>query len=165
LARLHKGHTVADMERAIRILRGAGIAPQPTWMPFTPWTSLADYLHLLQWIRAQDLIPYVPGVQLSIRMLVPPQSALLGEEGTGAWLGKLDPANFTYGWAHPDPRVDALQRTVTRIAEQADDEDPYAAFAQIEAAAYSLAGAEAPQPVPLPRFPVQPPRLTEHWFC
>jgi radical SAM superfamily enzyme YgiQ (UPF0313 family) len=42
LAKLDKGHTLADMEQALRILHAAGIAPQPTWMPFTPWTSLDD---------------------------------------------------------------------------------------------------------------------------
>ncbi len=51
LARLNKGHTVAEMETAVAILRDAGLAVQPTWMPFTPWTSLQDYLDLLSWIR------------------------------------------------------------------------------------------------------------------
>lgn len=165
LSKLDKGHTVADMERALCILRDAGLAPQPTWMPFTPWTSLDDYLHLLGWIRAQGLIPYVPAVQLSIRMLVPPGSALLDDADVAAWIGPLDAENFTYRWDHPDPRVDELQRQVTRIAERAGDADPYAAFAAVEEAACALAGLPTPAPVPAPDFIIQPPKLSEHWFC
>jgi radical SAM superfamily enzyme YgiQ (UPF0313 family) len=165
LSKLHKGHTVTDMESALRILHAAGIAPQPTWMPFTPWTSLDDYLHLLSWIRAQALIPYVPAVQLSIRMLVPPGSALLDDPDVDAWIGPLDAENFTYRWDHPDPRIDALQRRVTRIAERAGDDDPYAAFAAVEEAAYALAGLSAPEPLHTPGFIIQPPKLSEHWFC
>ncbi|MBX3001506.1 MAG: radical SAM protein [Caldilineaceae bacterium] len=165
LSKLDKGHTVADMERALRILRDAGIAPQPTWMPFTPWTSLDDYLHMLSWIRAQGLIPYVPAVQLSIRMLAPPGSALLDDPDVGAWIGPLDAANFTYRWDHPDPRVDELQRQVTRIAAHTGDDDPYAAFAAVERAAYALADQAQPEPVSAPYFIVQPPKLSEHWFC
>ncbi|MEZ4634284.1 MAG: radical SAM protein [Caldilineaceae bacterium] len=165
LARLNKGHTVEDMAAALTILRHAGIAPQPTWMPFTPWTSLDDYLHLLSWIRAQDLIPYVPVVQLSIRMLVPPGSALLDHEDVDTWLGPLDAANFTYRWDHADLRVDELQRQVTAIAETYADDDAYTAFAAVVRAAYTLAGQPAPEPIQRPRFVIQPPQLTEHWFC
>ncbi len=165
LDRLHKGHTVVDMERAVAILRAAGIAPQPTWMPFTPWTTLDDYLDLLAWIRSQDLIAFVPAVQLSIRMLVPPGSALLDHADVESWLGPLDAENFTYHWDHSDPRVDELQRRVTRIAEETADGDPYAAFHAVECAAYEIAGRAAPEPVPTPGFIVQAPQLTEHWFC
>jgi hypothetical protein len=153
------------MEAALEILRGAGLHPQPTWMPFTPWTSLADYLDLLAWVRAQGLIAHVPAVQLSIRMLIPPASALLAENAGAAWLGELEAANFTYAWRHPDPRMDELQRQVTRIAEQVADEDPYRAFGAVERAAYGLAGLAAPEPQVAPVGAVPPPRLSEHWFC
>ncbi|HQF71478.1 MAG TPA: CUAEP/CCAEP-tail radical SAM protein, partial [Promineifilum sp.] len=42
LARLHKGHTAADLDDALGVLAGAGLAVQPTWLPFTPWTTLDD---------------------------------------------------------------------------------------------------------------------------
>jgi radical SAM superfamily enzyme YgiQ (UPF0313 family) len=165
LAKLHKGHTLADMDAALAILRAAGLAPQPTWMPFTPWTSLDDYLHLLRWIRARDLIAQVPAVQLSIRMLIPPASALLADNAGEPWLGELDMPNFTYHWTHPDPRMDELQGQVTCIAEQAADDDHYPAFAAIECAAYTLAGLTVPEPQVAPVGAVPPPRLSEHWFC
>jgi hypothetical protein len=80
LAKLEKGHRAADLEVALAILAEAGLPVRPTWVPFTPWTTLDDYLGLLAWIRAHGLVEQVPAVQLSIRLLVPPGSALLGEE-------------------------------------------------------------------------------------
>jgi hypothetical protein len=165
LAELDKGHTLADMEAALAVLRGAGLEPQPTWMPFTPWTALDDYLHLLRWIRRQGLVAHVPAVQLSIRMLIPPDSALLGHNGGAAWLRELDAPNFSYRWDHPDPRLDELQRTVAAIAEATSDDNPYAAFTQVEWATYELAGLAPPPPLHAPAGAVAPPRLSEHWFC
>lgn len=165
LAQLDKGHTLADMAAALAVLRRAGLHPQPTWMPFTPWTTLDDYLHLLSWIRAQGLIAHVPAVQLSIRLLIPPDSALLATNAGAAWLGELDAPNFGYTWTHPDERMDRLQRRVAGLAEAASDDDPYTAFAQVEAAAYALAGIAPPPPLLAPAGAVAPPRLSEHWFC
>ncbi|MDH5506132.1 MAG: CUAEP/CCAEP-tail radical SAM protein [Anaerolineae bacterium] len=165
LERLGKGHTAEDMQSALQILAQAGTAVQPTWMPFTPWTSLQDYLDLLTWIREQDIIPHVPAVQLSVRMLVPPHSALLDHADTSSWLGDLDSANFSYTWAHPDPRMDALQRQVAQIAEANAGGDPYQSFAAIEALAFGLAGMQVPiAAAPAEALP-SPPRLTEDWFC
>jgi len=163
LRRLGKGHTAADMDTALTVLAGAGLPVQPTWLPFTPWTTLDNYVDLLAWIRAHDLVAAVPTVQLSIRLLVPPDSALLDERETAAWLGPLDPANFSYTWRNPDPCVDELQRQVALIAERGDD--PQAAFAAIEHLAYGMAGRRLPEPAPRGHLNPAPPRLTEDWFC
>lgn len=162
LARLLKGHTRADMEEALAILADAGLAVQPTWLPFTPWTTLDDYLDLLHWIREHNLIANVPAVQLAIRLLVPPGSALLDDPETATWLGPLDAANFVYDWRNPDPRVDALQLQVTAVAEKIDD--PYEGFEQIEHLAYAAAR-RSPPPTPVIIRLTAPPRLTEDWFC
>ncbi|MCQ6463561.1 hypothetical protein NPN16_24640, partial [Vibrio parahaemolyticus] len=74
---LNKGHTRADLDEALAVLEAARLPVQPTWLPFTPWTTLDDYIDLLTWIRERGLIAHVPAVQLSIRLLVPPNSALL----------------------------------------------------------------------------------------
>ncbi len=190
LARLQKGHTRRQMEEAVAVLNEVALSIQPTWMPFTPWTSLDDYLFMLRWIREQGLIPHVPAVQLSIRMLVPPHSALLLDDDAPAWRGTLDAANFTYRWLHPDARMDALQQQVARIAEDAgreeaappsngsgksasdstvaahdEDANPFAIFGRIENAAYRCAGRLAPDWLIPSSYVAQPPRLTEHWFC
>jgi hypothetical protein len=151
------------MDRALAILAAAGIPIQPTWVPFTPWTSLADYIDMLAWIRAHNLIQHVPVVQLSVRLLVPPESALLDHPDVAGWRGPLDAANFTYAWQHPDPRMDQLQREVAHLAEQGSD-DPYEAFTAVEKLAYALDGRSAPQH-PLTLYQPAPPRLTEDWFC
>ncbi|MCY3991829.1 MAG: CUAEP/CCAEP-tail radical SAM protein [Caldilineaceae bacterium] len=186
LLRLQKGHTRRHMEEALAAVDAAGLSIQPTWMPFTPWTTLDDYLFMLRWIREQGLIPHVPAVQLSIRMLVPPGSALLSGEDADEWKGTLDAANFTYRWQHPDPRMDALQQQVARIAEMAGDytaegssgaaggnlpdpvgdaASPYGVFHRIECAAHNAAGRTLPALPPLSSCMPRPPRLTEHWFC
>jgi radical SAM superfamily enzyme YgiQ (UPF0313 family) len=164
LQRLQKGHTVAGMDEALAIVREAGLCIQPTWVPFTPWTTLEDYLTMLRWIRERDLIPHVPIVQLSIRLLVPPQSALLAEADTATWLGPLDAERFTYRWVHPDPRMDRLQQQVAALAEMGGG-DGYHLFAEVERLAYAAADREVPPWTP-PQMPDQPPpRLTEDWFC
>ena len=165
LAELQKGHTVADMDEALAILDEAALPVQPTWVPFTPWTTLDDYREMLGWIRSRGLIPHVSAVQLSIRLLIPPHSALLDGGPLPSWLGPLDSANFTYRWVHPDPRMDILQQEVAALVEQAADGDVYHTFHAVEQLASDLAGVPAPTwtaPL-LPDLP--PPRLTEDWFC
>lgn len=163
LRRLRKGHSEADMADALAILDDAGLPVQPTWLPFTPWTNLQDYINLLAWVRRHDLIANIPPVQLSIRLLVPPGSALLDEPDAADWLGPLDAANFTYTWRNPDPCVDELQARVSAIAERGDDPDE--AFATIERLAYAMAGQRPPEPAARVRLKPVPPRLTEDWFC
>mgnify|MGYP001270317637 CR=1 FL=1 len=166
LRRLSKGHNRADMDEALAILEAARLPVQPTWLPFTPWTTLDDYLDMLAWIRERDLIVHVPAVQLSIRLLVPPNSALLAEDHAGVF-GPLDASNFAHTWRHPDPRMDELQARVTVIAENAAAATAKAAFAAIERQAYGLANRPLPAPPPTRprRIRPTPPRLTEDWFC
>ena len=163
LTRLDKGHTVADMEEALVILAEAGIHAQSTWVPFTPWTTLTDYLEMMAWIRDHNLIQHVPAVQLSVRLLVPPESRLLAHPDASDWCGPLDAANFTYRWRHPDPRMDRLHQAVAALAEQGGDD--FETFAVIEKLAYALDGRSAPPISPLTFYQPAPPRLSEDWFC
>src|SRR5262249_54700160 len=48
LAALDKGHTRADFERVVELFRDNGLVLSPTFVAFTPWTSLAGYCDLLQ---------------------------------------------------------------------------------------------------------------------
>lgn len=164
LAHLDKGHTVADMDECLAVLEEAGLPVQPTWVAFTPWTTLDDYLACLDWIRTRGLVQNVPTVQYGIRLLIPPNSALLNQPDTKHWIGDLDAENFTYLWRHPDPRMDELQRRIAAFAEQAG-EDHWANFRVIEGMAYEFAGQPAPEwSAPAVHLP-PPPRLTEDWFC
>jgi radical SAM superfamily enzyme YgiQ (UPF0313 family) len=170
LRRLDKGHTRADVVAALDILDAASIPMRPSLLPFTPWTTLDDYLDLLAFFEERDLLDHVDPVHFSIRLLVPPGSALLARPDTARWLGPLDPAALTHEWRHPDPRLDDLQRAVAATVERGEAEgaDPRAVFAAIKGLALEATGATAPLPrarggVLTARRPV--PRLTESWFC
>jgi radical SAM superfamily enzyme YgiQ (UPF0313 family) len=161
LHHLSKGHTRADVLRAERLLADAGLVLRPSLLPFTPWSTLGDYLELLDWIEDHDLVEAVDPVQLSIRLLVPPGSLLERYPPMRPFLGELVPDRFSYAWVHPDLRVDALQREVAAIVAEAAraDAEPQATFDRIRCAANLR-----PARIHVPPRPI-PPRLTEPWFC
>jgi radical SAM superfamily enzyme YgiQ (UPF0313 family) len=165
LAILEKNHTKADIEEALRVVRAAGIAPRPTWVAFTPWTTLGDYLDMLAFIEAHRLIDHVDPVQYTIRLLVPPGAYLLDRPEMKPHLGALDHASFSYRWAHPDRRMDRLQKEVAALVEKDvyAGEDPGLTFYRV----WSLASGRSPATV-VPALPAdreRAPRLSEPWFC
>ena len=166
LALLDKGHTRADVSLALAIMRGAGISLRPTFVAFTPFTSMDDYLTLCRFIRENDLEQEVDPIQLAIRLLIPPASLLLERPELAPHLVGLDEEGLTYRWRHPDPRMDALEAEVAALVEQAthDGEPPASTFARIHALAARTAGQSAP-PATLKRRRPAPPRLSEPWFC
>ena len=165
LANLEKGHTRRDVARALAIVREAGIAFRPTWVAFTPWTTLEDYLEMLDFVEAEGLIDHVDPVQLTLRLLVPPGSSLLGREAIRPHLGALDQAAFMYRWTHPDPRMDELQREASRLVERAAGVDPATTFYRLKALARRTGGREEDPTPALAPDRRRPPRLTEAWFC
>ena len=150
---------------AVNKMRDAGIAFRPTWVAFTPWTTLADYLEMFEFVEREGLIDHVDPVQFTLRLLVPPGSALLTRDAITPYLGPLDQAAFIHRWTHPDPRMDLLQREASRLVEAASAEDAAATFYRLRALAYSTAGlSQKPAPAFAPDRR-RPPRLTEAWFC
>ncbi len=167
LANLEKGHTRADVHRALGIVRDAGIAFRPTWVPFTPWTTLEDYVDMLEFVEQEGLIDHVDPVQFSLRLLIPPASALLAREAIKPYLGPLDRASFSYRWTHPDPRMGRLQQEASGLVEAAtaSGEDPGVTFYRLKALAYATLGASLPGTPALAPGRRRAPRLTEAWFC
>ena len=168
LEHLDKGHTRADAERAALACRAAGLAFRPTFVPFTPWTTLADYQDILDFIADADLIGHVDAVQYSIRLLVPPGSLLLRDPERAAAFGPLDPDAFSHRWTHPDPRMDRLAEAVAaRVAQAAKAGDtPEVAFAAVCALVAEARGDTAPTGArDSPLRVRQAPRLSEPWFC
>ncbi|RME11492.1 MAG: radical SAM protein [Ardenticatenia bacterium] len=168
LARLQKGHTRADVFAVFDLMEEVGIPLRPSFLPFTPWASLDDYIELVEFIHRRGLVPHVDPVQLSIRLLIPPGSPLIQAPDAALWLGELDADAFTYRWTHPDPRMDALAERVSAVVQQAAQtgEPAEATFARIRALAYETAGRplEEDDPETHQRFPVVP-GLTEAWYC
>lgn len=173
LRHLAKGHSRADVVEALHILNDAGIPLRPTFVAFTPWTTAQDYLELLDFIAEHDLIEHVDPVQYTIRLLVPPGSALLDEADAALWVGSLDEANFSYRWAHPDPRMDELHQQVSAVVERAtgNRQDNATTFSEVYtlasellgSSALAIAGAASRSGVRVANKPV--PRLSEPWFC
>jgi len=161
---LDKNHTRADVEAALGLCREAGIALRPTWVAFTPWTTLDDYLEVLHFVEANGLIDHVDPVQYAIRLLIPPGSWLADHPETLPHRGPLDEAAFTYRWKHPDPRMDELQQEVSRLVEQdaRTGADPAETFYRILDLAH---GREHAVHRSLPADRTRAPRLTETWFC
>ncbi len=160
LGNLEKGHTRADVPQAFSLLRDAGIALRPSFLPFTPWSTLNDYLELLDFVERQDIVDQVDPVQMTIRLLIPPGSLLLSRPAIHPFLGELDRAGFTYRWTHPDPRMDALQRAARALVEQGGTFPEIRALAQCAAGLLVTGGVRRIDP----ERPI-PARLTEPWFC
>jgi radical SAM superfamily enzyme YgiQ (UPF0313 family) len=116
LARLEKGHTRADFIAAAGLCRAAGLTLVPTFVAFTPWTTIEGYVDLLKVVSDLDLATNVAPVQWGIRLLVTWQSRLLELPDIQSMVGPFDAKSLTYPWRHPDPRVDALQHQVMSLA-------------------------------------------------
>jgi radical SAM superfamily enzyme YgiQ (UPF0313 family) len=162
---LEKHHTRADVKEAIGIVHGAGIALRPTWVPFTPWTTLEDYLEILQFVDKHRLIYHVDPVQYAVRLLIPPGSYLLNRPETKQLSLTLDEASFSYTWAHPDARMDELHKTVNALVETdaRAGVDALKTFYRIWTLAADRQGHSPPIQKREAHLPA--PRLTEAWFC
>jgi radical SAM superfamily enzyme YgiQ (UPF0313 family) len=167
LAHLDKGHTRADFLHVVKTFRRLGMTLHPTFVPFTPWTTMESYLHLLRVLHAESLLENVAPIQLGIRLLIPEGSYLLPLEDIQQAIGPFDARALVYPWKHADPRLDALSDTVQSVAAAADRRKVSRsdAFQQIWNAAYAAAGLSAPilEPMPVPLVPV--PFLSEPWYC
>ena len=162
---LDKNHTAADFGRAVALLRQAGIAFAPTFVAFTPWTTLEGYVELLQRLIDLDLVESVPPIQLCIRLLVPQGSYLLKLPGFRDLIQDFDAKILGYPWRHRDPRVDGLQQRVQAFVASAEEEGlpRREVFAAIWRMAHEAAGRRAPNLAENLGFPI--PRLSEPWYC
>ncbi|HEX6384026.1 MAG TPA: CUAEP/CCAEP-tail radical SAM protein [Anaerolineae bacterium] len=167
LALLDKGHTRTDFIETVALLRDAGLALNPTFVAFTPWTSAENYLDLLALLGQLDLIDNVSPIQYAIRLLIPAGSKLLELPETRAPLDEFDEAALAYPWAHPDPVMDELYETVFALvkAHQRAGEPRWLLFRRVWQAAEAIAPGQrrleevdwtvAPEPVPA---------LSEEWY-
>jgi hypothetical protein len=164
LAKLEKGHTRADFERAVALCREAGVALAPTFVPFTPWTTLAGYLDLLHEIDRLDLVEHVASIQLAIRLLIPQGSRMLELEDVRIVTREFDPGSLTFPWHHADPAVDALQAELTKMIGVGLSLPRAEVFAQIWDLAHERAESDRiRRPTLVARAAI--PYLNEPWYC
>jgi radical SAM superfamily enzyme YgiQ (UPF0313 family) len=165
---LDKGHTREDFLRAIELFRVLGMTLHPTFVPFTPWTTLKGHLDLLRLLADEDVIENVAPIQLAIRLLIPAGSRLLELEEVRHLVAPFDSAALVYPWRNPDPRVDALQEELEQIvaAQESHKQPRQAIFERIWKAAHEAARVNSE----LSALHLLPPRatipyLSEPWYC
>lgn len=171
LERLAKGHTRADFLAVVAHFRELGLVLQPTFVPFTPWTTLSGYRDLLTLIAEQDLVENVAPIQLGIRLLIPAGSRLLELGEVRNKLGKFDAAALVYPWEHADRDMDVLAGRVQDLASEGDKLKRYRGdtFRRIWRAACELDGTAATEPawwqISANCASRAIPHFTEPWYC
>ena len=165
LAKLEKGHTRADFEQVAGLCRDAQLPLAPTFMPFTPWTTLQGYLDLLHAIERLDLVEHVAPIQLAIRLLIPQGSRMLELEDVRRVTAPFDARSLTYPWTHADPAVDALQAELTELVGVKLSSSRRDVFAKVWELAHDRAGMRAMRrEAPLVSRAAIP-YLNEPWYC
>ena len=166
LAYLDKGHTRADFIKALDFLRATDISLTPTFVAFTPWTTLDIYLDLLRHVVDLQLMESVAPVQLSIRLLVPAGSLILDIDNLDGIIGDFDADILGHPWRNPDPRVDQLQQDVQTwvMQAEADGLSRPEIFSGIWEITHKAAGLAAP-PLDMKQTGKPVPRLSENWYC
>src|SRR6266853_3453435 len=164
---LDKGHTRADFLRVVKTFRELDMTLHPTFVPFTPWTTLDGYLDLLRVIAEQGVIENVAPIQLGIRLLIPEGSRMLELEDLRRLVGPFDPESLAYPWKNADPRLDALSEAVQEIAAAAErqKESRSSTFERIWKAAHAAAALPTPQISLSTHSQAGVPFLSEPWYC
>jgi radical SAM superfamily enzyme YgiQ (UPF0313 family) len=158
LQRFDKNHTRADFIAAVAATRDAGLTLAPTFVAFTPWTTVEGYRELLSLIDTLGLVEHVAPVQWGLRLLITHASRLLELEDIRRLVTRFDERTLTYPWQHADPAVDALQRVVSRHVGSRINRPRRLLFEEI----CGLAGASQPSATPA-RATI--PYLNEPWYC
>jgi hypothetical protein len=164
LVRLDKGHVAADLPLVVELLRRSGIEVRPSWMPFTPWTTVKGVDAILSFVAEHGLVANVDPVQMSLRLLIPEGSLMLAVPDLAPYLENYDAERLTYRWRSADPAVDRLQREIaTAVAQDADiKEDPVLTLSKVAEVVSRYTGRPAVRFSPAGR---EVPRLSEPWFC
>jgi hypothetical protein len=166
LAALDKGHTRADFLHVAATFCALDLTLHPTFVPFSPWTTVDNYLDLLRVLYDERLTENVTPIQLGIRLLIPAGSRMLELEEIRRAIGPFDPQSLVYPWRHSDSRVDALSETVQQIAAAADHDkvSRATAFERIWIAAHRAEGIDPPA-LSHAQSVRAVPFLSEPWYC
>jgi radical SAM superfamily enzyme YgiQ (UPF0313 family) len=171
---LDKGHIRADFIHLAKLMRELELFLVPTFVPFTPWTTLAGYQDLLFTLLQLGLVEQVPPVQLTIRLLIPAGSRLLEVLPLHkVALGPFQQELLSYPWTNPDPKVDQLQSDLESMVQR--EIKGGASRSEIFSEAWKLLQCAIQEdghqrPISLPPFapgrqPATIPYLTEPWYC
>ena len=168
LLKLEKSHTRADLFHAVELCRRAGITLQPTFLPFTPWTTFEQLLDLFEQLRRLDLVEAVAPIQLAIRLLIPAGSRLLELDEVREMVGPFDAKALVYPWENPSPAVDRLCEELQDIVAASEKlkRSRSATFEKMWQTTSKAANQNlelCAQPLLVSRAAV--PYLNEPWYC
>jgi radical SAM superfamily enzyme YgiQ (UPF0313 family) len=161
---LEKGHTRSDFEDVVQHCRQIGLTLSPTFVAFTPWTTMESYALMLETLNRLDLVPGVAPVQYAIRLLVPDGSRMLELDSVRARVTHFDSRSLTHVWRHEDPRVDVLQQELEALAGSRLNAPREEMFKLVGERLQAASGLKAPvraratSSVPVPY-------LNEPWYC
>ncbi len=162
LGLLDKGHTRDGVLRVVELFRQLGLTLAPTFVPFTPWTTLQSYQEFLWLLVELGLVEHVAPIQLAIRLLITPGSRLLELPEIGDLVGEFDPQGLCHRWRHEDARVEQLCDKVRQIVNAGERRQATRGeiFAQVWNAAYG-------RPLTPRAMPSRAtiPYLEEPWYC
>lgn len=169
LSHLDKGHTFNDFVRVLDLCRQADLPLSPTFVAFTPWTTLQNYCSFIAGLRQLELADHVAPIQLGIRLLIPAGSRLLELAAISQTVGTFDESALVYPWRNPDPLVDDLCSNIQNVVHQGGKQKATRRqiFEHVAAMAQEAAGIE-PAGSLEPRDRVDraaTPYLTEPWYC
>ncbi len=168
LQRLAKRHTRADFLAVVAQFRELGLPLHPTFVAFTPWTTLKGYGDLLHVIAENGLVENVAPIQLAIRLLIPAGSRLLELSEVRAMIKSFDEEALVYPWSNTDARVDALCEGIHEIVAHGEKLGRTRAqtIEKIWTAAHRAAGLPMAAPPELALVSrAASPYLTEPWYC
>ncbi|MCP4417132.1 MAG: radical SAM protein [Chloroflexi bacterium] len=165
----NKQHTRSDFARVVQLLRDAELTLNPTFVSFTPWTTVMGYVDFLATIANLGLIDYVTPIQYAIRLLIPAGSELLTQ--TKAWEGvdlrPFDQTALVHPWIHPDPRMDKLYEDIFRLVKvnERSGETRRIHFERVWQTAVSLLHPDKIPQINMPPLEVeQIPTISESWY-
>jgi hypothetical protein len=118
LERYEKNHTRQEFIDVTREFRRIGLSFNPTFVTFSPWTTLDSYADLLSLLVELEMVDSVAPIQLAIRLLIPQSSRLLELPEMHGMIGPFDEAALCYPWTHADPQVDELHAQVLARAQE-----------------------------------------------
>ncbi|HEX5433981.1 MAG TPA: CUAEP/CCAEP-tail radical SAM protein [Candidatus Angelobacter sp.] len=169
LCRLDKGHTYRDFVRVLELCRQANLPLSPTFVAFTPWTTLQSYCRSIATLQQLGLSDHVAPIQHGIRLLIPAGSRLMELAEISQTVGPFDERALAYPWSNPDPRVDELCARVQGVVHESEKvkASRRQIFHRVSAMACEAAGIE-----PIGAFEPDDrldraamPYLTEPWYC
>lgn len=167
LKKLDKNHTREDFFRTVELCRETGVTLQPTFIPFTPWTTFEQLLDLFEQLWRQDMVEAVGPIQLAIRLLIPAESRLLELQEIQGIISPFDANALVYPWKNPHAPIDGLCDELQDIVASSEKwkGTRSATFDKMWQAVSRAANHDVKRPQPILASRATVPYLNEPWYC